>query len=55
MNDAKQEEYGRLRLDVADVIALLESTGGCERCAAAAKYLRRALLSQPQGTNPFTV
>lgn len=50
----KTNDNRRLRLNVCDVIALLDAEGACSRCKSAANYLRRALMLNSHPSNPFT-
>ena len=54
MLEDQKTAHRRFRLNVCDVVALLDAKGGCERCKSAANYLRRALSLDSQPTNPFT-
>lgn len=54
MLSEQQTGHARFRLNVCNVVALLDAKGGCERCKSAANYLRRALSLDSQPTNPFT-
>ena len=51
----KTADNKRLRLNVCDVIALLDAEGACSRCRSAANYLRRALMLNSQPSNPFAM